>query len=155
PRNGRNVASVVLNMPLHLIAHSNHPTILVWATAQAPGETGQIADRAGRALRSMFPESQEVNNYINPASDFTLGLVPDVVIFDTPRPAAYPNGRALADDVVHYVCDRRLLANNGPGGSADACPASAGPTTNDLPFLSTFPYLAPPHGAPDTGYFIN
>jgi hypothetical protein len=58
------------------------------------------------------------------------------MIYDTARPAAYPNGRALVDDVVDLVGDQRVLANDFPF-----------PSANDLPFLNTFPYLAPPHPA--------
>jgi hypothetical protein len=158
PRRGRNVLSLVLDMPLHLIAHGAAPTILVWAVAQVPGETHQIADRAGRALRSMLPQFAAFNQYINPASDFTVldFANPDVVICNTLQPAVYPNCRGLTDDVVHSVCPAGVLANNGPNGTQDNCTHPIGDTTNDKPFLSTFPYLAPPWPpATDTGYYIN
>jgi hypothetical protein len=64
------------------------------------------------------------------------GLLPDVMIYDLSKPAAFPNGRALTDDVVDLVGDPRLLANDSPF-----------PSENDLPFLATFPYLAAPHPA--------
>ena len=58
-------------------------------------------------------------------------------IYDTARPAAYPNGRALTDDVVDLVGDPRVLETDGP----------LFPTENDMSFLPNFPYLAPPHVA--------
>ena len=68
---------------------------------------------------------------------FAVAGQPDVMIFDTSRAAEFPNGRALEDDVVDLVGDPRVLANDQPF-----------PDENDLPFLDTFPYLAPPHPAP-------
>jgi hypothetical protein len=56
------------------------------------------------------------------------------MIYNTALPAVYPNGRALTDDVVDAVGDVRVLDNDSPF-----------PSANDVPFLSAFPYLAPPH----------
>ena len=47
--------------------------------------------------------------------------------------SAFPNGRELTDDVVDLVGHAGTLANDAPF-----------PTTNDVPFLDVFPYLAPP-----------
>ena len=43
-----------------------------------------------------------------------LGVVPDVLIFDTTRPAAFPNGRRLTDDVVDLVGDPGVLSSDCP-----------------------------------------
>ena len=59
---------------------------------------------------------------------------PDVVIYNTALPAAFPNGRELVDDVVDLVGDPRVLMNDQPF-----------PTANDVAFLTSFPYLAAPH----------
>ena len=48
----------------------------------------------------------------------------------------FPNGRALTDDVV----DTLLTVGCNSGG-----PVGDGVDANDLPFSTTFPYLAPPH----------
>jgi hypothetical protein len=48
----------------------------------------------------------------------------------------FPNGRALADDVVST--ELTVLCNNGQA-------ISQGITRNDLPFLPGFPYVATPH----------
>jgi hypothetical protein len=132
PRIGRNVAAVVLEMPLDLVAR-NQSTLLVWATSQVPDVQGRQAEYAGRALRSQFPENDPLNT-LPPRSHATvLGVVPDVMIFDTSLPAAYPNGRELTDDVVDLVGDPRVLGDDAPF-----------PDANDVPFLASFPYLAPP-----------
>jgi hypothetical protein len=64
-------------------------------------------------------------------------LLPDVLLYDPTRPAAFPNnGRALADDVVNFFLP--LLTN--------------GKVTNDKvgphkDLLTEFPYVGPPHKA--------
>lgn len=136
PRQGRNVAAIVVEMPLDMVTPADS-TILAWATSQVPTLTGPFQDMAGRALRSMFPENDQMNT-LEPWQHATvMGVVPDVVILDTSRPVAYPNGRELSDDVVDLVGDPRVLMNDAPF-----------PSTNDLPFLTEFPYLSPPHAPP-------
>ncbi len=133
PRIGRNIAAIVLELPLATILNGQ-PTLLVWATAKAAGINGPFQDLAGRALRSMFPEN-DLMNTLHPRKHFqNLGVPPDVIIFDTSLPAAFPNGRELTNDVVDLVGDPRVLANDGPPF----------PKKNDVPFLDVFPYLAPP-----------
>ena len=74
-------------------------------------------------------------NTLHPRKHFqNLGVTPDVIIFNTSLPAAFPNGRELTDDVVDLVGDTRVLATDGPPF----------PKKNDVPFLDVFPYLAPP-----------
>ncbi|MGD9619119.1 MAG: DUF4331 family protein [Mycolicibacterium sp.] len=62
-------------------------------------------------------------------ADATL---PDVLTYDPSRPAKYPNGRALTDDVVGY---RRAFLTKTPNPPA--------PLNPDL--RREFPYLGPPH----------
>ncbi len=62
--------------------------------------------------------------------------VPDTLKVDTTQPSAYPNGRALADDVVDTLF---FFIFNQP-----ADPVSDGVQSNDVPFAMGFPYLAPP-----------
>lgn len=132
PRIGRNVAAVVLELPLER-ALDRQSTILVWANSEIPEVPSPFLDLSGRALRSMFPEHVVLNHFRPRDHLRRLGQVPDVVIFDTSRAAAFPNGRELADDVVDLVGDPRILANDAPF-----------PSANDVPFLAGFPYLAPP-----------
>lgn len=99
-----------------------------------PSALGPVGDLGGRSLRSQLTENLALNDF-SPAEHFTvLGVRPDVVIFDTTRPAGFPNGRALDDDVVDLVGDARILATDAPF-----------PSANDRSFLAVFPYLAEPH----------
>jgi hypothetical protein len=132
PRIGRNSAAIVIQLPLSAVM-DGQDTLLVWATTQYEGVDG-AADLAGRSLRSMFPENAALNPTKPKHHLSQIGLEPDVIIYDTSRPAAFPNGRELADDVVDLVGDPRVLMNDQPF-----------PSANDLPYLSTFPYLAAPH----------
>lgn len=132
PRQGRNVASIVLEIPLSAVI-AKQSTLLIWATSKIPDVQGPICEHAGRALRSMFAENDPMNT-LRPRDHFRiLGVTPDVMIYDTARPAGYPNGRLLTDDVVDLVGDPRILANDAPF-----------PSVNDREFLADFPYLAPP-----------
>ena len=65
---------------------------------------------------------------------------PDVIILDVLQASRFPNGRELTDDVVDLVID--MPGGTLPGEGPDF------PTTNDMPFLAAFPYLAAPHPAP-------
>ena len=132
-RIGKNVASIVLEAPLRHI-RKQQSTLLLWATANAHDIQGLQVEHVGRALRSMFEENDKMNTLHPKWHQRVLGVQPDVMIFDTDLPAAFPNGRVLTDDVVNLVGDPRVLANDHP------CPIE-----NDVPFLIEFPYLAPPN----------
>jgi hypothetical protein len=133
PRIGRNVGAVVIEVPLEDVARKQS-TLLLWTTSQVPEMRKTSADLAGRSLRSMMAENNAMNQ-LHPREHFTrLGLRPDVMIYDTSRPAAFPNGRELADDVVDLVGDPRVLVDDAPF-----------PSANDVPFLTAFPWLSPPH----------
>lgn len=70
--------------------------------------------------------------------DLLAGLaVPDTLKYDLNEPAAFPNGRALEDDVIDTLLTLVLDAPVGDGVDA-----------NDRAFLSEFPFLAPPFQAP-------
>jgi hypothetical protein len=129
------VGSIVIEVPLSTIL-AGQSTLLIWATSKVEEFDGPFQDLAGRSLRSMFPEQQMMNGWHPRLQQQQTGLPPDVMIYNTALPAAFPNGRALTDDVVDLVGDLRVLSDDAPF-----------PSTNDVPFLSTFPYLAPPHPA--------
>jgi hypothetical protein len=134
PRTGRNVAAVVIQLPLKAVVNPDE-TLLLWATTAVPDVDGPIGDHAGRALRSMFIDPA---NVLSPTQQFQqMGMVPDVMILDPRFPSGLPNGRLLTDDAVDLVVDM-------PGGTLPG-EAPDFPTENDVPFLDAFPYLAPPH----------
>jgi hypothetical protein len=138
PRVGRNIAAIVLEVPLSSIV-SQQSTLLIWATTKVEEFKGPQQENTGRALRSMF-EEQTALNFLHPKHHTQkTGFAPEVIIYDTAKPAQFPNGRALTDDVVDLACtlagECRVQANEGPEG----------PSENDVPFLATFPYLGEPH----------
>ncbi len=133
PRQGRNSAAIVLEVPLSSVI-AKQSTLLIWATAKVEEFDGPLQELAGRSLKSMFPENAPMDLMHPRHHTRRMGKTPDVMIYNTALPAAFPNGRALGDDVVDLVGDNRVLANDAPF-----------PSANDKPFLSTFPYLAPPH----------
>lgn len=63
-------------------------------------------------------------------------LLPDVASFDTSRTAGFLNGRRPEDDVID------ILLNAASKGAV----AGDGVNGNDVPFLTDFPFFAPPHG---------
>lgn len=67
-------------------------------------------------------------------------LFPDVAILDLGKTTGFLNGRRPQDDVIDVV----LSAASKGGVAGDGVDA------NDVPFLTTFPFLAPPHGADKT-----
>ena len=140
PRTGRNSACIVVETPLASILRGQS-TVLVWATSNVEDFDGPFQDLVGEPLRAMFPEQTPLNSMPMSQHMKRMGVMPAPMIFDTARAAAFPNGRALADDVVDLMCslagECRVFASENPS-----------PTANDVPFLDTFPYLAPPHPAP-------
>jgi hypothetical protein len=142
PRDGRNVGSIVLETPLGSIVE-RQSTLLIWATAKVEEFDGPQQEITGRSLRSMFPE-QGALNALHPKHHFSkTGLRTDVMIYDTARPASFPNGRLLTDDVLLRACQ---LGGECRVFNSEMRPMT--PRSNDRPFLSTFPYLAEPHPVP-------
>ncbi len=72
------------------------------------------------------------------AATVSGALIPDVVTIDFSAPVAFPNGRQLTDDVIDVALGI-VLNRGGAAGVSDAIDG------NDVPFASTFPYLAAPH----------
>ena len=64
------------------------------------------------------------------------GTLPDMLTYDPAKPAGYPNGRTLADDVVDY---RLAFLTTGRTPASGLSPHTD--TTSD------FPYLGAPHGS--------
>ena len=72
-------------------------------------------------------------------------IVPDTIKFDPSKPVAYPNGRALTDQVVDITVAAALvdLSNGTPLSVLADLPLN--PPANVVPFKTAFPYLADPH----------
>ena len=136
PRIGRNISAIVLEVPLAAVTQVQS-TLLLWATTKVEDFDSPFQDLVGRSLRSMMPENNDMNRMHPREQAARMGVPPDVMIYNTALPAQFPNGRALQDDVVTLVGDPRVLANDAPF-----------PDANDVPFLTTFPYLAPPQPPP-------
>lgn len=89
------------------------------------------ADFAGTIVASLTALGTSQANI-----DILAGVaVPDTIKYDPSVPVGYPNGRALADDVI----DTLFFFIFNQTGVTDLVGA------NDKSFLSTFPYLAEPH----------
>ncbi|HYF44648.1 MAG TPA: DUF4331 family protein [Acidimicrobiales bacterium] len=65
-------------------------------------------------------------------------LLPDILTVDLSQPAAFPNGRALADDVID--AELPIVTGGFFGGSAVL---TSDCVANDSAFRANFPYLAP------------
>ena len=141
PRQGRNVAAVVLQLPLKKVLAKGGP-LHIWGTTERPPWDGRQIELDGRALNSMW--STEFNQQ-HPSRQFE----PSVVTFDTALPARFPNGRALTDDVVDLVPELGLrgvdLRNTEGCGNVEDGTYVNCITSNESGFGATFPYLQPPH----------
>jgi hypothetical protein len=71
-------------------------------------------------------------------------ILPDVICINTGAAAGFPNGRLLSDQVVDITLAVLLLDSNTHAADLFAS-IPLNPAANDLPFGSTFPYLAPAH----------
>jgi hypothetical protein len=72
-----------------------------------------------------------------PAEGLADAVLPDIQPINTSEPTAFLNGRAPSDDVIDG--ELTLIFGAGTPLSSDNVDA------NDVPFLSAFPYLAPPN----------
>jgi hypothetical protein len=122
---GKNILSIALEVPNDMLGAG--PEIGVWATVslRRDGKLLQM-DRGGNPsfnpilmpddLKDGFNARQpvdDVKNYLETQSHFrqsqgygadeakavVLSVLPDILHFDRRRPASYPNGRAITDDV--------------------------------------------------------
>jgi hypothetical protein len=169
----RNVVGVVTSIPLSKLMPTPDPgpvPILLWATTH---EKGRQIDHVGRSLRTQLPRFGHLNDdrpadhvreitrvHAEPTvmeallASFAPPLlahrhydtVPDVMVYDLRKPARFPNGRWLEDDVAKTLADagETLLFELAYAESKEVPRAS----TNDKSFRSKtspdapFPYLA-------------
>ncbi len=158
---GKNVLSIALEVPGDMLGSG--PEIGIWSTVSVrrDGELVQV-DRGGHPTINPFvnPDdakdeyntrqpADDVANYLEPWSTLLeqMGgyapadaeraartVLPDILHYDRERPASYPNGRVLTDDVYS---DRFAWLSNGQ------IPPDGLQPHEDL--LRSFPYLGPPN----------
>ena len=156
----RNILSIALEVPSEMLGAG--PEIGVWAavSVRRDGELVQV-DRGGHPTINPFVNPNDVKDQFNarqPADDVANYLrpwsklleenghtpdeaaaaarivLPDILRYDRTRPAAYPNGRAVTDDVFSA---RFAWLTKGKVSSDGLKPH------DDL--LAEFPYLGPPN----------
>ena len=158
---GNNVDSITLEVPSQMLGGG---TIGVWASISRYRDDGTLEqlDRGGNPTINPFinPDGQknlfnarqpadDVANYLGPwtqilenAGGYTpeaaraaaLRVLPDILHYDRTRPATYPNGRVMTDDVYSL---RFAWLTNGK------VPPSGLKPHDDL--LAHFPYTGPPN----------
>jgi hypothetical protein len=156
-----NVDSILVEVPYDMLGGS---TIGVWASISRRRDDGTLEqlDRGGNPTINPFINPDGEKNLFNerhPADDVTnylaawstilenaggyspeaakaaaLEVLPDILHYDRLRPATYPNGRILTDDVYSIRFD--WLSNG-------KIPSSGLKPHEDL--LAAFPYLGPPN----------
>jgi hypothetical protein len=156
----RNILSIALEVPSDMLGAD--PLIGVWAavSVRRDGTLVQV-DRGGHPTINPFVNPNEVKDNFNdrqPADDVANYLqpwsrlleangyppdeataaarivLPDILRYDRARPAAYPNGRALADDVFSARFAWLTNGKKSPDGLQPHDDLSA-----------EFPYLGPPN----------
>lgn len=165
---GVNVSAIVLELPSDMFGSDD---IGVWAITKFKG---QQVDRLGRpVINTVFipAENKDAFNAGEPRNDrrdfnedvvgsllFLSGLdgtgysevqaqaianvlLPDILTINTSSTSGFLNGRTLEDDVIDIELP---IATGGFFGGSPVLTTDEVPA-NDVPFLSEFPYLAPPH----------
>ncbi|MFF4803409.1 DUF4331 family protein [Streptomyces sp. NPDC001351] len=157
---GKDVQCIALQAPDDMLGPD--PAISVWATVSVrhDGTLVQV-DRGGNPTINPFinPDyakdrynaghpADDVATYLQPwsqllqengypaaeATEAAASVLPDVLHYDRDRPAVYPNGRSLTDDVFSA---RMSFLTHGKVISDGLSPH------DDM--LTEFPYLGPPH----------
>jgi hypothetical protein len=163
---GVNVSAIVIELPTRLLsAGSQQLAFSGFTTYRADdGGPGDNFDRIGNpfVLGALIPfDQRDAFNRSLPetdaaefepvvldtladmgassadAAELTSFAVPDTLKLNLREEIHYPNGRQLTDDVIDTLLP--LIFGE---------PLSDGVDGNDLPFLDSFPYLAPPHQVP-------
>jgi hypothetical protein len=130
--------SVRRNGQLTSVDRGAHPSLTAYFNAEEAKDgynAGEPADDWATYREPWSAVLQHFGDYDPQAAEQALRTVlPDILRYDRGKPAAYPNGRALTDDVT----SARLTMLTGGKVPTD----HIGPHTDLLPH---FPYLGPPH----------
>ncbi|GAA2103138.1 hypothetical protein GCM10009801_77830 [Streptomyces albiaxialis] len=132
--------SVVRDGALVSVDRGAHPSLTAYFNEEDAKEAynaGEPADDRENYLEAWSAVLAHTGGYSREEAGKALGTVlPDVLRYDRRRPAAYPNGRTLTDDVT----SARLAMVSGGRITGDGI----GPHTDLLP---DFPFLGHPHPA--------
>jgi hypothetical protein len=135
---GQYVVKPELAAVMNLLYHVNAP------------ETGR--DDIVTALLTGVPGATQINGKKSAAADtlkINLGIPPSQTEnrfgFIAGDNAGFPDGRRLGDDVTDI--ELRVVAGFLKGNKV---PLGDGVDQNDVPFLTSFPYVAPPHSGYDS-----
>jgi hypothetical protein len=164
---GLNVSAIVLQFPVELVSDGQTDLEISGFTFNRAGRSfpaGRPLDRMGNpAVNTVFIPSGQKDRFNRGrpqidervfgdeiaaslealgTSDENAEIITSVAIPDTLKlsvepDGGFPNGRRLQDDVIDILLG---LIFEGTGG-----PTTDDVDENDEPFLSVFPYLAPPH----------
>jgi hypothetical protein len=167
---GLNVSAIVLQFPVELVSDGQTDLEISGFTFNRAGRSfpaGRPLDRMGNpAVNTIFIPSGQKDRFNRgrPQTDervfgdeiaaslealgtsdenaaiITSVAIPDTLKLSVEPDGGFPNGRRLQDDVIDILLG---LIFEGTGG-----PTTDEVDENDEPFLSVFPYLAPPHQAP-------
>jgi len=156
----RNILSIALEIPSEMLGAGPEIGVRAAVSVRRDGKLVQV-DRGGHPTINPFVNPNDVKDQFNarqPANDVANYLrpwsklleenghtpdeaaaaarivLPDILRYDRTRPAAYPNGRAVTDDVFSA---RFAWLTNGKVSSDGLKPH------DDL--LAEFPYLGPPN----------
>lgn len=152
-----NIGGIVVEIPLSKVV-GGQSTLLTWGTTSVTTPAGTYTELGGRALRSQFTPFVNLNA-LHPSQHVANGFGrPDVVIIDTSKPTAFPNGRALVDDVVDIAAGFTSLPTDAgaaglefdlcaPGGAFAPCPVAPSATADDVRIKGNYPYLGAPYGS--------
>lgn len=112
----------------------------------APPPATPAATATGTAVK--FDVTPCLNQTI-PGTGLTVAqaVVPDLIKLDLNTPSGFPNGRTLTDPVIDITL-AAIFLNLSKNGPATLANLPLNPPANDLPFKSTFPYLADAQGTP-------
>lgn len=112
-----------------------HPSLTAYFPTEGAYNEGEPADDWATYLEPWKKTLAVTGGYDPTTAEATLReVLPDILRYDRTRPASYPNGRTLTDDVTSA---RLAMITNGK-----LTPARIGPH-KDL--LKDFPYLGTPH----------
>ena len=170
PQQGLNIAAMAVEMPLSLFTHGRQKVLTAWATSnvtcddvntcKSPTLAGTTQEEvAGRSFGSMFGLEESIINNLHPSQHVaaTQGLPlqsrlhgrtvpPDVMIFDTTKDQAFPNGRELNEDIIDIIAPNDDSVEGVRAAEQARCTGAGGtpldcPTGNDVAHSKTFPYL--------------